>query len=288
MLAVGFHGFLAWLALLMVNAAQDFGGRIPRRWASPVFLAHRFPPGGPDAVAMAEGIERCIAEGLARWDGEELALDPELYEEWRAPMSNTERSRKHRAQRHATAYNDTQRPATDATPETLPDQTRPDQTRPEPHTDAAGVEGISGPGQSPKSEGKAKRKRRSPPSGTAINLALRLRDAIQMIKPDHKVVSHFESATRLAWARDIDLMLTCDGRSEERIRAAIAYIAKGHEYTPVILSGKALREKFDSLEIAQQRHQRKASTASKPAKLMAADMFDLAARMETLEASDDD
>jgi hypothetical protein len=130
-LAVGWAGFCAWLALLSVNAHQDFGGRIPRRFVTPAYLRRRFPDDGPDVATLERGLVRCIAEGLATWDGDALVLTEEIYAAWRAPMGNTERSRRHRAQRDATAGNEMQRPATLALNATLPDQTRPDQTRPE-------------------------------------------------------------------------------------------------------------------------------------------------------------
>jgi hypothetical protein len=130
-LAVGWAGFCAWLALLGVNAQQDFGGRLPRRFVTPAYLRRRFPDDGPGIDTLAQGLERCVAEGLATWEGEALVLNEETYAAWRAPMGNTERSRRHRAQRHATTCNEAQRPATDANTATLPDQTRPDQTRPE-------------------------------------------------------------------------------------------------------------------------------------------------------------
>jgi hypothetical protein len=135
--AIGWDGFCAWLALIDVNAQEDFGGRLPRRFVSPAYLVRQLADGGPDVTAVERGLEKCIQTGMASWDDDgHLVLDDEILEDWRAPMSSTERSRKHRTTKgtSATRGDTARRHATDATrgtPGTLPDQTRPDQTRPE-------------------------------------------------------------------------------------------------------------------------------------------------------------
>jgi hypothetical protein len=134
-LAVGWSGFCAWLALLGVNAQQDFGGRLPRRFASPAYLRRRFPDDGPGVDLLGDGLGRCVAEGLASWEGDTLVLTEEIYADWRAPMSTADRVRKHRAGKRnvadETECNAVKRGETPETQVTVPDQTRPDQTRPE-------------------------------------------------------------------------------------------------------------------------------------------------------------
>jgi hypothetical protein len=134
-LAVGWAGFCAWTALMGVDAQQDFGARIPRRFADPSYLASQAPPDGPAPELYAQGLERCLEKGLAAWDGHELVLDQEIYEDWRGAKSD--RQRKHeerqrdRASRGVTKRHDESRDVTFVTHVTPPDQTRPDQTRPE-------------------------------------------------------------------------------------------------------------------------------------------------------------
>jgi hypothetical protein len=134
-LAVGWAGYQTWLALLGVDSQQDFGARIPRRFADPVYLASQAPPDGPAPELYALGLERCLEKGLAVWDAAELVLDAETYEDWRGAKSA--RQRKHeerqrdRASRGVTKRHEESRAVTSVTHVTPPDQTRPDQTRPE-------------------------------------------------------------------------------------------------------------------------------------------------------------
>lgn len=70
-----------------------------------------------------------------------------------------------------------------------------------------------------------------------------------------------------AWANDIDKLIRIDGRSPQEIITVINWIysAAGSFWTPNILSGKKLREKFDTLR--QQAFRRSPNTLSKGQKL---------------------
>jgi hypothetical protein len=134
-LEVGWAGYCAWTALLCVDAQQDFGARIPRRFADPVYLSKQAPPDGPAPELYAQGLERCLEKGLAVWDAAELVLDAEIYEDWRgaksARMRKHEERQRDRASRGVTLRHEESRAVTFVTHVTPPDQTRPDQTRPE-------------------------------------------------------------------------------------------------------------------------------------------------------------
>jgi hypothetical protein len=151
-LAVGWAGYQTWLALLGVDSQQDFGARIPRRFADPVYLATQAPPDGPAPELYALGLERCLEKGLAVWDAAELVLDAEIYEDWRGAKSA--RQRKHeerqrdRASRGVTRRHEESRAVTSVTHVAPPDQTRPDQTRPESESSRAPTREDLGPGAS--------------------------------------------------------------------------------------------------------------------------------------------
>ena len=140
-LAVGWAGFCTWRTLLGIDAQQDFAGRIPRRFTDPEYLWSQNPPDGPGAEIYADGLQRCLDKGLVAWDGNELVLEHEIYEDWRGAKSD--RTRKHeerqrqRATKHVTSVTPSHechaesQPSRDVTHVTPPDQTRPDQTRPD-------------------------------------------------------------------------------------------------------------------------------------------------------------
>lgn len=138
MMEVGWAGQCAWQALIAINSAHDFAGRIPAKYARPEFLAstnpdplgHDDPYPRPDARMMAYGIERLLSAGLAKFLTDAvLELDADTLDDWQAPraMTSTERSRKHRA----VSGNEPQRNVPDATDRnealhaTPPDQNRP-------------------------------------------------------------------------------------------------------------------------------------------------------------------
>ena len=62
------------------------------------------------------------------------------------------------------------------------------------------------------------------------------------------------------WIRDIDLAMRIDGRSKEELLRCIDWIYETQEgsfWIPNILSGKKLREKFDTMQLQAQRSGRK-------------------------------
>lgn len=139
-LAVGWSGFCAWRTLLGIDAQQDFNGRIPRRFTAAEYMWSQNPPDGPGAEIYSAGLQRCLDRGLVAWEGNELVLEPEIYEDWRGAKSD--RARKHeerqrqRASRRVTNVTQSHechvesqesRRVTHVTP---PDQTRPENTHP--------------------------------------------------------------------------------------------------------------------------------------------------------------
>lgn len=148
-LAVGWAGFCAWRTLLGIDAQQDFAGRIPRRFTGAQYLASQNPPDGPGADVYATGLQRCVEHGLATWDGDELVLDLEIYEDWRGAKSAKTRKHEERQRDRANrvtkvtpsheshAESHESRRVTHVTP---PDQTRPEEQT---HTPRAPVRSIS-------------------------------------------------------------------------------------------------------------------------------------------------
>jgi hypothetical protein len=136
-LAVGWAGFCAWRTLMGIDAQQDFNGRIPRRFTAAEYLFSQNPPDGPGAETYAMGLLRCVDHGLATWDGNELVLDSEIYEDWRGAKSAKTRKHEERQRERASRVTNVTRShechaeSRHVTHVTPPDQTRPDQTRPE-------------------------------------------------------------------------------------------------------------------------------------------------------------
>jgi len=86
---------------------------------------------------------------------------------------------------------------------------------------------------------------RSSPSPEALTLAGQLRAAVQIRDPRARA-GRKEDLT--SWARDIDLLMRIDQRSPDEIRQVIDWCQiPGGFWGPNILSGRKLREKFDTL-----------------------------------------
>ena len=85
----------------------------------------------------------------------------------------------------------------------------------------------------------------SSPSTVAVALAGQLRDAVRVRDPRARA-ARTEDLT--PWARDIDLLMGIDQRSPEEIRRVIEWCQlPGGFWGPNILSGRKLREEFDTL-----------------------------------------
>jgi hypothetical protein len=69
-------------------------------------------------------------------------------------------------------------------------------------------------------------------------------------KPDFKIPSQ---AAKKSWAKEFDLMLRKDDRSEERIKAVIEFATADDFWQSNILSAKKLRLQFDTLEARKRR-----------------------------------
>jgi len=110
---------------------------------------------------------------------------------------------------------------------------------------------------------KNKSSSRSSPSTPAVTLACQLRDAVRVRDPKAKA-ARTEDLT--GWARDINLLICIDQRSPEEIRRVIEWCQlPGGFWGPNILSGRKLREKFDTLsgqmmrETSEARYERRNS-----------------------------
>jgi hypothetical protein len=85
----------------------------------------------------------------------------------------------------------------------------------------------------------------SEPSPEALELATALRDAIRARDKNAQAANTQNTA---GWARDIDLLLRINKRIPDEVRAVIQWCQKpGCFWGPIILSGKNLRDKFDTL-----------------------------------------
>ncbi len=92
---------------------------------------------------------------------------------------------------------------------------------------------------------KNKSSSRTSPSTAAVTLAGQLRDAVRVRDPGARA-ARTEDLT--GWARDIDLLMRIDQRNPEEIRRVIEWCQlPGGFWGPNILSGRKLREKFDTL-----------------------------------------
>ena len=110
---------------------------------------------------------------------------------------------------------------------------------------------------------KNKSSSRCSPSTSAVSLAAQLRDAVRVRDPKAKA-ARTEDLT--GWARDINLLICIDQRSPEEIRRVIEWCQlPGGFWGPNILSGRKLREKFDTLsgqmmrETSEARYERRNS-----------------------------
>ena len=85
------------------------------------------------------------------------------------------------------------------------------------------------------------------PSVDSFRLSNLLRQAIQVRDPKAKAAALPEKDL-CKWARDMDKLIRLDGRRAEDIEAVIAWCQNnGNFWGPNILSGRKLREKFDTL-----------------------------------------
>ncbi|MBN2243858.1 MAG: hypothetical protein JW793_14325 [Acidobacteria bacterium] len=90
-----------------------------------------------------------------------------------------------------------------------------------------------------------KQKKHIVASEEARQLAAALRNAIK-VRDKNAKAAHTENL--LQWAHDIDLLLRIDRRSPDEVGAVIAWCQKpGCFWGPNILSGRKLRDKFDTL-----------------------------------------
>ncbi len=140
----------------------------------------------------------------------------------------------------------------------------------------------------PKAQGNvaARQKRAAtPPSDAALEVSRYLLEAIRSWNPEFAPQGGDEAAVK-RWARDIDLALRNDpGRTPERLRAAIDYAHRGAGadfWRPNILSGKKLREKYDTMS-AQARAKRDARQAPRLFDDNAVDIAEVRRRMEIRE-----
>jgi hypothetical protein len=83
------------------------------------------------------------------------------------------------------------------------------------------------------------------PSAEALSLADQLRNAVRIRDPRAKAARTENVST---WARDIELLIRIDQRTPEEIRRVIDWCQQPDGFWgPNILSGRKLREKFDTL-----------------------------------------
>jgi hypothetical protein len=83
------------------------------------------------------------------------------------------------------------------------------------------------------------------PSVQSFQLSEKLRKAIAVRDPNAKAARVPDST---GWAHDIDKLMRIDGRRAEDIEAVIAWCqSEGCFWGPNVLSGRQLREKFDTL-----------------------------------------
>jgi hypothetical protein len=79
----------------------------------------------------------------------------------------------------------------------------------------------------------------------ALQLAQKLREAIAARDPRASAARKDQTP---AWANDIDKLLTEDNRKPEEVAEAITYSQHQRSFWgPLVMSGKKLREKFDTI-----------------------------------------
>ena len=83
------------------------------------------------------------------------------------------------------------------------------------------------------------------PSPQAVELARKLREAIAARDPRASAARKDQTST---WAQDIDKLLTVDNRKPDEVAEAIVWSQKSFSFWgPLVLSGRKLREKFDTI-----------------------------------------
>lgn len=92
----------------------------------------------------------------------------------------------------------------------------------------------------------------SPPP-QAVEISLKLEEAIQKTKPDIK------KPNIQSWAKEIDLMLRVDKRSVENVNKIIEWLPSSDFWSKNILSAEKLRLQFDKLELEMRREPPKTS-----------------------------
>jgi hypothetical protein len=96
----------------------------------------------------------------------------------------------------------------------------------------------------------------------AINLTGIFASNVLKFKPDFRELQNGHSErTMTRWSKEIDLLISKDKVSPERIKEALNYLREAKDskekfhWGRVVLSGGTLREKFDKIEIAMNRPQ---------------------------------
>jgi len=83
------------------------------------------------------------------------------------------------------------------------------------------------------------------PSVEAFQLAQKLHQAISVRDPNSKAVKQGDLT---GWAKDIEALLKIDLRKPEEVEAAISWCQQPSSFWgPIVLNGKKLREKFDTI-----------------------------------------
>jgi hypothetical protein len=103
---------------------------------------------------------------------------------------------------------------------------------------------------------KRARKPASEPPAHALELAQLLHELISKNLPESKIAKHSEAAKKKAygtWASDIDLLHREDGIAIDHIARAIRWCQAEPFWKSHILSGRKLREKYDTLEAQRTR-----------------------------------
>ena len=126
------------------------------------------------------------------------------------------------------------------------------------------------PGGSPTAAeaGKARsQKPKQQPSKSGVEFADFLRKEILRSKPDHRIGRSWSAATRRTWALQLDRMARIDGRAWRRSAELVRWVASGcpgTQFEFVVESPRALREKWDRIDAAQQRAQRESKQQQQP------------------------
>lgn len=235
-----------FLFVLLYNAETGSDGEISSLILSPEYLSDQLQCSIDEA---AEGVKQCETFHLLHVENEKVRICGWDYE-WRTKTS-TERVKKHREKKDEQK----QQHINNETRETLRNVTLRSETHETPKKRVDIYNSVVARPTAERSPAKIKKPIPPEATGLARSLATLIAARLPNSKPARQPAKCVE-----AWAPDIEKIHRIDKRGWQEIEAVLAWSQDDEFWQANILSGKKLREKFDTLEAQM----RKSSASRKP------------------------